>query len=82
MKLNIDNLILDDIELVNDQKQYVVDWFKKHEIPLYGVNKDPDHYRWTQSPKVYAELYIDDSALGCPLKYDKSISDSRFVDYK
>ena len=26
---------------------------------------------WTTSPKVYAHIYIDDSAFGCPLKkYD------------
>jgi len=44
-----------------------VKWFEKNEIPLYGVNADPHQKEWTESPKVYAGLYIDDLALGCPL---------------
>ena len=51
-------------------------WFKEHNIPLYGVNKTPGQENWTSSPKVYAKLYIDDSALGCPLK-----SRNKFVDW-
>jgi hypothetical protein len=42
-------------------------WFKKHSIPLWGVNENPEQWRWTQSPKAYAHLYIDDAALGTPL---------------
>jgi hypothetical protein len=44
-----------------------VNWFKKNGIPLYGVNEDPGQKEWTQSPKVFANMYIDDAALGCPL---------------
>jgi len=46
-----------------------VNWFKENDIPLYGVNEDPGQKKWTGSPKVYANLYIDDAALGCPLLY-------------
>lgn len=46
-------------------------WFKSLGIPLYGVNTNPDQKEWTQSPKAYANLYIDDAALGCPLVYDE-----------
>lgn len=45
-----------------------VRWFKEHNIELYGVNSNPDQ-NWSDSPKVYANLYIDDSALGCPLRF-------------
>ena len=45
-----------------------VAWFKSNNIPLYGVNTNPDQKSWTSSPKVYADLYIDDAALGVPLK--------------
>ncbi|MBP3643621.1 MAG: hypothetical protein J6J22_03110 [Alistipes sp.] len=45
-----------------------VKWFKDNGIPLYGVNHNPDQKSWTASPKVYADLYIDDAALGIPLK--------------
>jgi len=50
-----------------EQLQAAVDWFKQNDIPLYGVNEDPGQKEWTQSPKVFANLYIDDAALGCPL---------------
>ena len=49
--------------------QDAVDWFEKNDIPLYGIQKNPDQDSWTSSPKAYAQLYIDDAALGCPLKY-------------
>lgn len=50
-------------------------WFKEHNIPLYGVNKTYGQENWTSSPKVYANLYIDDSALGCPLTSNYSFVD-------
>jgi len=51
--------------------QQAVDWFAKNEIPLYGVNHNSGQWSWTESPKCYAELYIDDAALGCPLVYNE-----------
>jgi hypothetical protein len=44
-----------------------VEWFKSNDIPLYGKNYNPGQQNWTKSPKAYAQLYIDDAALGCPL---------------
>lgn len=46
-----------------------VNWYKKYEIPLFGINTNPQQKEWTNSPKAYAVLYIDDAALGCPLDY-------------
>jgi len=46
-----------------------VEWFNKKDIPLYGIQKNPTQDTWTKSPKCYAEMYIDDAALGCPLSY-------------
>lgn len=43
-----------------------VAWFRKHEIPLWAINENPTQERWTTSPKIHADLVIDDSALGCP----------------
>ena len=43
-----------------------VAWFKKHNIPLWGINENPSQKEWTESPKRHADLLIDDSALGCP----------------
>lgn len=44
-----------------------VSYVKAGGINLYGINHNPDQDSWTKSPKAYADLYIDDSALGCPL---------------
>ena len=61
--------------------QDAVNWFKENNIPLYGIQRNPEQDTWTKSPKAYAQLYIDDAALGCPLKYNKSISNRPFVDW-
>jgi len=47
--------------------QDAIDWFEQNGIPLYGIQRNPTQDTWTESPKAYAELYIDDDALGCPL---------------
>lgn len=35
-------------------------------ITLWGVNANPEQ-DWSDSPKAYAQKYIDDAAMGCPL---------------
>lgn len=56
-------------------------WFQERKIQLYGVNANPDQHTWTSSPKAYANLYIDDAALGCPLC--KGLTGERpFVDWQ
>ena len=44
-----------------------VRWFEERRIPLWGVNINWDQKAWTDSPKVYANLYVDDAAFWCPL---------------
>ena len=59
-----------------------VNWFIQNEIPLYGINNNPTQHTWTNSPKVYAQLYIDDAALGCPLKLAYSDNqETMFIQY-
>ena len=74
-------LILNTMRSGKELKE-AINWFKKNDIELYGVNKNPTQRKWTNSPKVYAHLYIDDAALGCPLKMDLSLSDRPFVDWE
>lgn len=58
-----------------------VQWFNDNGIELYGVNHTPGQESWTESTKVYAQLYIDDAALGCPTNFDKG--DKRvYVDWR
>lgn len=73
------NVIID-----GEQKNYLtesVKWLVDRKIPLYGIQSNPTQDEWTSSPKAYAQLYIDDAALGCPLIYDKTYSDRPFVDW-
>lgn len=57
-------------------------WFEQNNIPLYGAQQNPTQKHWTSSPKCYAVMYIDDAALGCPLKIDEAISNRPFVDWE
>ena len=57
----------------NDTLQPAIDWFASRGIPLYGVNENPSQKEWTSSTKVYGNIYIDDAALGAPLKKDDKI---------
>lgn len=61
--------------------QEAVDWFAYNDIALWGVNKNPRQSEWTSSPKVYAELYIDDAALGIPLTINSNLSQRPFVNW-
>jgi len=58
-----------------------LEWFQSNGIPLYGIQSNPGQEEWTSSPKCYAQLYIDDAALGCPLMYDWKI-ERPFVDWR
>ncbi len=43
-------------------------------VSIYAVNENPSQQSWTSSPKVYADVYVDDSAFGCPLIYPKGFA--------
>lgn len=58
-----------------------IKWFIDNDIPLYGANENPTQKSWTTSPKVHANLYIDDAALGCPLIFDHAVSSRPFVNW-
>lgn len=44
-----------------------VKWFKDNDIKLSGSQRNSTQWKWTDSPKAYGSLYIDDAAVGCPL---------------
>ena len=58
-----------------------LNWFRDNDIQLYGIQTNPTQIEWTHSPKCYAQLYIDDAALGCPLIQNDNISLPPFVDW-
>ena len=56
-------------------------WFERNGIELYAVNENPEQVSWTSSAKVYANMYIDDCALGCPIRFEDGVR-RPFVDWK
>ena len=56
-------------------------WFFDRNITLYGVNENPKQKSWTTSPKCWAELYIDDAGLGCPLILDDEVGAFKTIGY-
>lgn len=68
-------------EQEGDTIQQIKDWFKKHKIPLYAINDNPEQCGWSKSRKIYAHTYIDDQFLGCPLKLDPRLSRRAFVNW-
>jgi hypothetical protein len=57
-----------------------IQWYQDNGIQLYGINGRPEHDTTTEeairmrastSPKVRANSYVDDAAIGCPLIYEE-----------
>ena len=59
-----------------------INWFKDNDIPLHGIQTNPGQSDWTNSPKAYGQLIIDDTALGIPLLSNKELSDRPYVDWQ
>ena len=84
MRSDIDEDTSDDYNIHKQGGKYLseaVQWFMDNNIPLFGINENPEQRTWTTSPKPYCHIYIDDVALGCPLKYDVNLSNRPFVDW-
>ncbi len=67
-----------------DGKNYLneaVEWCKENGIELFGINENPEQKDWTESPKAYGTIYIDDAALGAPLTKNANISTHAFIDW-
>lgn len=65
----------------SDPLKDALQWFEDNLIPLWGLNSNPDQHNWTGSPKAYANIYIDDAALGAPLLPGLT-GERPFIDWK
>lgn len=77
-------LILNTMRSDNEDGEYLTDavkWFEENNIELFGIQRNPTQDDWTSSPKVYANIYIDDAALGCPLTFNSGYSLRPYVDW-
>lgn len=58
-----------------------VAWCEERGLHFWAVNGNPEQVRWTESPKAYAHIYIDDAAMGCPVTSRRGCRRS-FVDWR
>lgn len=54
----------------------VVEWCRQRGLEFDAVNEGIGDREWTTSNKAYADVYIDDMAIGCPM-----IDSRRMVDW-
>jgi hypothetical protein len=47
-----------------------IEWYKKNNIPLWAVNKNPQQHHWTSSPKAFSHYHIDDTNVAGPVIFD------------
>jgi hypothetical protein len=84
MRSDITNPTSEDKSLYVKSGDFLTDaikWFNDHDIELWGINENPEQKSWTSSPKPYAELYIDDAALGCPLLENELFSTRPYANW-
>ena len=84
MRSDITSPTSKDSDIVPEGGNYLTDainWFKENDIPLWGINENPEQKTWTHSPKPYCHLYIDDSAFGCPLITPMDKNKRPYVDW-
>ena len=68
-------------EITTDTLEDAINWFNRNNIPLWGINENPKQKEWTSSAKIFAHIYIDDAALGTPLKYNDGVLSRPYVDW-
>ena len=51
----------------DDALELAVAWFEKNGIELSGINKKKGQRHYSTSPKMDADVFLDDKSFGCPL---------------
>ena len=64
-----------------DRLDEAVRYCEEKGITFWGINQNPAQSEWTDSPKAYASIYIDDAALGCPTLWDEG-TQRRMVNWR
>lgn len=44
-----------------------VEYLEDNGVKLYAVNENPSQKYWTDSPKIFCNIYIDDCSIATPL---------------
>lgn len=59
----------DENQLEEPALEGVSKWQKRNKFKFDAINKNIVSQNWTDSPKLFADIYIDDWSLGCPLLF-------------
>lgn len=59
-----------------------VEFCRANGIEFHAVNGNPEQKSWTQSPKAYAHVYVDDAAFGCPIRPSMKMGNRPVVDWE
>lgn len=58
-----------------------INYCKCRGVEFWAHNHNPNQAGWTISPKVYANIYIDDAAFNCPLKQNPRMGGRPYVNW-
>lgn len=50
----------------DERLEQAVDYLNEEGITLWGINENPAQKHWTNSPKIFSNIFIGDECLGCP----------------
>jgi hypothetical protein len=60
---------------------HAVQFCRDKGVEFDAVNEGIGDWRWTNSPKAFAKIYVDDAAFGCPLLPSNEMGARRMVDW-
>lgn len=64
-----------------DYLELAVEYCRARGIEFWAINENPEQKAWSQSPKAYANLFIDDAAVGCPLVENPRMDGRPYADW-
>lgn len=64
-----------------DVLSQAIEFCRTQGVEFDGHNVNPTQHTWTLSPKMYAQVYIDDNAFGCPLLPNPNPLGRPYVDW-
>ncbi len=59
-----------------------IDFCRANGVEFHAHNENPAQKSWSQSPKCYAHIYVDDAAFGCPLRSSGKYGARLMVDWE
>ncbi len=72
LQTNGDRLILWTVRSGEFLEQ-AIEFCRNRGIEFWAVNNNPEQANWTDSPKCYAQVYVDDASIGTPLMSQETV---------